>query len=91
MNCNQLFFRLLGCMVFLFSISSQAQNTTATATQSAVSTTDLSAKIPFNPEVKKGTLENGLTYYIKNNGKPAMRAQSWKRGTNAGWRILWSI
>ncbi|SHI67902.1 zinc protease [Mesonia phycicola] len=31
---------------------------------------DLQSKIPFNPEVKKGVLENGLTYYIKNNGKP---------------------
>ncbi|WP_432410745.1 M16 family metallopeptidase [Rasiella sp. SM2506] len=30
-----------------------------------------SSKIPLNPNVKKGTLENGLTYYIQNNGKPA--------------------
>lgn len=30
-----------------------------------------STKIPLNPNVKKGTLENGLTYYIQNNGKPA--------------------
>ncbi|NBL63650.1 insulinase family protein [Flavobacterium sp. NST-5] len=28
------------------------------------------AKIPFDPSVKTGTLENGLTYYIKQNGKP---------------------
>ena len=36
----------------------------------AQSNQDLSEEIPFNPEVKKGVLENGLTYYIKNNGKP---------------------
>ncbi len=28
------------------------------------------AKIPFDPSVKTGKLENGLTYYIKKNGKP---------------------
>ncbi|WGK64392.1 M16 family metallopeptidase [Croceiramulus getboli] len=27
-------------------------------------------KIPVDPEVKIGTLSNGLTYYIRNNGKP---------------------
>ena len=28
-------------------------------------------KIPLDPNVKMGTLDNGLTYYIQNNGKPA--------------------
>jgi len=28
------------------------------------------SEIPFNPEVTMGKLDNGLTYYIKNNGKP---------------------
>lgn len=32
-------------------------------------------KIPFNPEVKIGTLSNGLTYYIKNNGKPENKVE----------------
>ncbi len=27
-------------------------------------------KIPTDPDVKMGVLENGLTYYIRNNGKP---------------------
>lgn len=27
-------------------------------------------KIPFDPNVKKGTLKNGLTYYIRKNSKP---------------------
>ncbi|NNC69903.1 MAG: insulinase family protein, partial [Flavobacteriaceae bacterium] len=26
--------------------------------------------IPVDPNIRKGTLENGLTYYIRNNGKP---------------------
>lgn len=28
------------------------------------------SKIPFDPNVKKGVLKNGLTYYIRKNGKP---------------------
>ncbi|MFV8335994.1 M16 family metallopeptidase [Flavobacterium sp. RSP29] len=31
---------------------------------------DYSKAIPFDPSVKTGTLENGLTYYIKKNAKP---------------------
>ncbi len=34
-----------------------------------------SPDIPFNPEVRKGTLSNGLTYYIKNNGKPENKVE----------------
>lgn len=32
---------------------------------------DFSKTIPFDPSVKSGKLENGLTYYIKKNAKPA--------------------
>lgn len=31
---------------------------------------DLSKKIPLDPSVKFGALDNGLTYYIKKNAKP---------------------
>jgi zinc protease len=31
---------------------------------------DFSKKIPLDPSVKTGVLENGLTYYIKKNAKP---------------------
>ncbi len=34
-----------------------------------------SKKIPLDPNVKKGTLKNGLTYYIQNNGKPADKVE----------------
>jgi len=57
-------------MVCLFSIATFAQETT-TATKEISS----SEKIPFNPEVKTGTLSNGLTYYIKNNGKPENKVE----------------
>ena len=32
-------------------------------------------KIPIDPSVKIGKLSNGLTYYIKNNGKPADKVE----------------
>lgn len=32
---------------------------------------DLAAPIPVGPQVKVGKLDNGLTYYIQKNGKPA--------------------
>src|SRR5690606_2043019 len=37
--------------------------------------TTATEKIPFNPEVKMGKLDNGLTYYIKNNGKPENKVE----------------
>ena len=30
--------------------------------------------LPFDPNVRRGKLENGLTYYIRHNEKPAQRA-----------------
>ena len=36
---------------------------------------DLTEKIPVDPNVKIGTLENGLTYYIRKNAKPENRAE----------------
>ena len=35
----------------------------------------LDDKLPMNPEVKHGTLDNGLKYYIMENHKPANRAE----------------
>ena len=35
----------------------------------------LSDKIPFNPATSKGTLKNGLTYYVKSNTTPKNRAE----------------
>jgi zinc protease len=36
---------------------------------------DLKQEIPLNPKVKKGKLDNGLTYYILQNKKPENRAE----------------
>ena len=36
---------------------------------------DPAARIPVGPQVKVGTLPNGLTYYIQRNGKPAKRLE----------------
>ena len=41
------------------------------------------AVLPLWPEVKKGTLANGLTYYILQHGKPEKRALLWL-AVNAG-------
>ncbi|MCD6091149.1 MAG: insulinase family protein [Bacteroidales bacterium] len=35
---------------------------------------DLTKKVPFDPEIRTGILENGLTYYIKHNEEPKERA-----------------
>jgi zinc protease len=42
-------------------------NTTAAA--------DLDAPLPINPKVRVGRLANGLTYYVRQNEKPADRAE----------------
>ena len=39
--------------------------------------------LPIDPEVRVGKLENGLTYYIRHNGKPAERAEFYL-ATNVG-------
>ena len=39
--------------------------------------------LPNDPEVRVGTLENGLTYYIRHNDQPAQRAEFYL-ATNAG-------
>ena len=50
------------CMLLVFSAPVLAQ-------------TDLSKPVPFDPLVKKGTLSNGLTYYIRKNTEPKNRAE----------------
>lgn len=47
-------------LLFLVTHFSFGQNTTNLASE----------KIPTDPNVKVGKLSNGLTYYIRNNGKP---------------------
>ncbi|TXD85083.1 insulinase family protein [Subsaximicrobium wynnwilliamsii] len=63
--------RLAFALCFVLTSSVFAQETL-----SKKASTNLSEeKIPFNPEVKMGKLDNGLTYYIKNNGKPENKVE----------------
>lgn len=40
-----------------------------------VSAQDLNSKLPLDPQVKVGKLENGLTYYIRQNRKPEKKVE----------------
>ena len=57
-------------MVFCISLVAFAQDVEMKSKEISAS-----EKIPFNPEVKTGVLSNGLTYYIKNNGKPENKVE----------------
>ena len=56
--------------LFLFVLASLSLNSLSAQTEGMSSTVVLEEKIPTDPQVKVGTLTNGLTYYIRNNGKP---------------------
>ncbi len=43
--------------------------------QAQTPSTDLNSPLPFDPNVRTGKLPNGLTYYIRHNGKPEHRAE----------------
>ncbi|MFZ6009887.1 MAG: insulinase family protein, partial [Bacteroidota bacterium] len=45
------------------------------ATQIAFSQVKLTDPLPIAPEIKKGTLANGLTYYIRKNEKPEKKVE----------------
>jgi zinc protease len=47
----------------------------AFTTLAAHSAINLADPIPVDPQVKIGKLANGLTYYIKKNGKPEKRVE----------------
>ena len=41
------------------------------------------AALPIDPQIRKGILDNGFTYYIRHNDEPAQRASLWL-AVNAG-------
>jgi zinc protease len=47
---------------------------TGTGMLSAQSNLDMNAKLPMDPNVRHGKLENGLTYYVRHNEEPKDRA-----------------
>lgn len=67
-----LLFALIGSMAFAQLPGAKAEKKS-----------DLSAKVPVDKKVKVGKLDNGLTYYIRNNKKPENRIQ-FRMVTNAG-------
>ena len=46
----------------------------AIAAFAAASIAQQTMPCPFDPNIRRGKLENGLTYYIRHNEKPAQRA-----------------
>ena len=56
-----------------------AQQTTAVSDAKI----DLTEKIPTDPKVKVGKLENGLTYYVQSNPKPENKVEL-RLAINAG-------
>ena len=60
-------FLIIAAVFWAFAFSAYAQN----------------QELPNDPAVRKGTLENGLTYYIMKNGQPANRAEFYL-ATNVG-------
>lgn len=56
-----------------------AQNNADLTTSQSIPT----SKIPLDPNVKVGKLSNGLTYYIRNNGKPEDKVEL-RLAVNAG-------
>ncbi len=56
---------LVALFFILFPLVSNGQSTS----------TNLSTSLPFDPQVRTGTLPNGLKYYIRHNGKPEHRAE----------------
>ena len=71
--------RILTLFVFAFVGLS-----TLTAQTDGLSTTTIpEGNIPIDPNVKVGTLPNGLTYYIQNNGKPEDKVEL-RLAVNAG-------
>ena len=67
--------RILSILFVTFFIASSYSQEKNVAT--------ISEKIPTDPNVKIGKLSNGLTYYIRNNGKPANKVEL-RLAVNAG-------
>jgi zinc protease len=71
-----LIFSAAGCMApKAATATSQAAAPTAQAAPVDVSRAPESAVLPVDPQIVKGTLENGLTYYVRRNVKPENRAE----------------
>jgi len=69
MNRKTILNTLIGVFLYSIPFSGIAQTTTSKELGAATNVKN-EDKIPTDPNVKIGKLDNGLTYYIRNNGKP---------------------
>lgn len=69
MTRKKIFNVFLGIFLWCFPLLGISQTTADKELKTSAQLKN-NAKIPVDPDVKVGKLENGLTYYIRNNGKP---------------------
>lgn len=74
---------LSGCQAIQPIADDQPPAQPATTTEQAAADTNLSALLPFDSNVRTGKLENGLTYFVRQNAEPKNRAELWL-AVNAG-------
>ena len=72
---HRYYIKTLLCIVFLFISCSSVKQDVKTAKVSDTISFELHDILPVDPEVTTGTLDNGLTYYIRKNLKPEKRAE----------------
>ncbi|MCB1035441.1 MAG: insulinase family protein, partial [Acidobacteria bacterium] len=61
----------------------QTKQERAAAEGEAAAAKTVEPPLPMDPDVRTGTLDNGLTFYIRKNAKPEQRASMWL-AVNAG-------
>ncbi len=79
---------LLVCCALALAGFARAADTAATPAVPAAAPVvaarpDPATKLPLDPAVRTGRLENGLTYFIRHNARPEKRAEMWL-AVNAG-------
>lgn len=70
-----LYITTLLSVIFFFTSCSAVQQDIKTEIESDTVSFELHDVLPVNPAVTTGTLDNGLTYYIRENQKPEKRAE----------------
>lgn len=81
----------LACLLLVASCDKSDEQPTSTPSGTAAAPSDGAAPaeapaaepLPLDPAVRIGTLDNGLTYYIRQHPEPAKRARLWM-AVNAG-------
>ena len=69
--------------VFPYDAPPPSPRPAASAAPAAATTYRLEDPLPFDPAVRRGRLPNGISYYIRRNGRPEHRA-ALRLAVNAG-------